>query len=464
MKKIHIKEARLFDPVQQLHGEIGDLYLAEGKISRPFDDPQQVIDAGGRAVLAGGIDPYCMLAAPGQSFAHLISDFPSLEEIGQMYARLGYVHLHHPFTTLLSAGLVHRTSENVPMIDKSTGVVLALRDMGRYIKSGKIDEFSLLARALLDLSGALRLFLSSPHLRHKQRHYIQKNISAKKVLGFLAQVDDPALFPFTLWAVPDLFKSEILSAERFHIAGLGMALDSGQAVEQAGRFLEAGGSADLGLGNGREQLMITPPRDSIPQSLPQLSIDTGLFSPLHVYRETMSFDKGLTHAGWSFLEQADGSWPLSLSASGPGGGQYGGMAEIAAWLADPEARPPGLRQLFTNRDFSLYDLARHTRLEPARCLGLPDMGHLQIGAEAHIAIYDIVPGMDTKQMQAALSDCWCLIKDGIPVREEGEFTGNIPPARVRRREVDVDPSAIVNTDLLQNSTLRSEHLRVNDSR
>ncbi len=455
--KLLIKQARLFDPAQQLNGEVRDLYLAGGKISEPFDDPQKVIDAAGRAVLAGGIDPYCMLAAPGQAFAHLMVAFPPLEEIGQIYARLGYVHLHHPFTTLLTANLVHQALADIPIMDKSTGVVIDLRDMGRFIKSGKIEEFSLLARALLDLSGALKLFLPFPHLRHKQRHYIQKNLSAKKVLGFLARIDDPDLLPFTLWAGPDLFKSEIPEAGRFHIAGLGLALDSPEAVEQAGLFLESGGSADLGLSDGREQLIIGPACGSLPEL--HLSIDSGLLAPLHFYTQAQSFDAGLTRAGWSFLEQANSSWFLSLSASGPAGGQFGRMAAVAAWLADAGARPEGLRQIYTNSDFSLYDLARHTRFEPARCLGLPDMGHLQPGADGHVAIYDIVPGMDTKQMQAALTDCWCLIKDGIPVREDGKFTGAMPPSKIHRREVEVELSSLANADLLQNSTLRFEQLR-----
>ena len=108
--------------------------------------------------------------------------------------------------------------------------------------------------------------------------------------------------------------------------------------------------------------------------------------------------------------------------------------------------------------FDLYEWARRTRLEPARSIGLDDLGHLRTGARANLVVYDMQPDTSGEETERAFRDCWCLIKDGVLVREEGAFTGKKPPVETRSREVDVDLSGLTQSNLLQNATLRHEHL------
>ncbi len=452
---ILIKQARIYDPAQQCQGEVRDLYLADGKVSKPFDDPQQIIHAAGRPVLAGGIDPYGQLAAPGQALIRTMADLPSPGETGRIYARMGYVHVHHPFTTLLTSRLVRHSLQQIPFVDTSTSVSIDLRDMGQCIKAGNPEEFCRLARTLIKLSGATGLFLAFPYLKHKKRQNIIKNLSPKKVFSFLSQLEDSELFPISLWGMPGLLENDIPTPERFHIAGLGLAMDSEGSLEKARRFLEAGGSADLGLTAGGRQLVIDGSSTMSPSTL---SLDIGLHHPLRFSLQDMPFDGPVGKMGWSLLNETRKSWHLALAASGPAGGQIGGMPEIAAWLMDPGARPQSVRNIFNNDDFNLYELARMTRFEPARFLGLPDSGHLQEGAKASLAIYDVNPETVTDRITEALSHCWCLVKEGVLVRENGEFTGQVPPNRIYGREMDVDESALTHTNLLQYPTLRFEHL------
>ena len=185
-ESILIKGARVYDPSPEWTGELRDLYVAGGRISEPFDDPQHTIHAGGRPLLAGGIDPHCQLAGHGQALTRMFVESPSPDEIGRAYARMGYVHVHQPFTTLLTAGLVRHALRLIPFVDTSTCVSIDLRDMGQSIRANQPAQFGRLARALIRLTGALGLSLPFPYLRHQQRHYIQKNLSAKKVLSFLS--------------------------------------------------------------------------------------------------------------------------------------------------------------------------------------------------------------------------------------------------------------------------------------
>jgi hypothetical protein len=255
--------------------------------------------------------------------------------------------------------------------------------------------------------------------------------------------------------MPGLLDNEIPSPDHFHIAGLGIALDSDAALEQAKRFLDEGGTADLGLSTGQEQLVVSAD-DTLHQA--SLSLDLGLQRPLAFQTRAIPLDNPLTVAGWSLLKEASPSCGLALGASGPAGGQFGGMPAVGTWLIDPHSRPPELRETLGGLPFDLYEWARRTRLEPARSTGLADLGHLRTGGRANLVVYDMQPDTTGEEAEKALRDCWCLIKDGVLVREEGTFTGNKPIVETRAREVDVDLSGLAQTDLLQNTTLRFEHL------
>jgi hypothetical protein len=294
-------------------------------------------------------------------------------------------------------------------------------------------------------------------LRHKQRHYIQKNLSAKKVLSFLSHLDDPEVLPIHLWGMPGLFDNEIPSPDHFHVAGLGSALDSESSLEQAKAFLAAGGSADLGLSTGQEQLVFSAD-NTVQQG--SISLDVGMQTPLCFQYKPMPLGNTRSMAGWSLLKQLPPSHPLALGASGPAGGEFAGMPSLLMWLFDPESRPDELNEALKGYTLDLYEWARLTRLEPARSIGLDDLGHLRKGARANLAVYDMQPESSGEDTEVALRDCWCLIKDGVLVREEGAFTGRKPPVETRSREVDVDLSGLTQSDLLQNTTLRFEHLDV----
>jgi hypothetical protein len=249
--------------------------------------------------------------------------------------------------------------------------------------------------------------------------------------------------------------NEIPHPDRFHIAGLGIALDSDAALEQAKKFLAQGGRADLGLSAGQEQLVVSPD-NTLHQA--SLSLDLGLQTPLAFQTRSIPLDHPLSVRGWFLLKELSPSCRLSLGASGPAGGQFGGMPAVSTWLLDPHSRPRELQGILDGLPFDLHEWARRTRLEPARSLGLTDLGHLRAGSRANLVVYDMQPDANREEKEEALRDCWLLIKDGVIVREEGAFTGRKPPVATRSCEVDVDLSALMQTDLFQNTTLRFEHL------
>jgi len=78
------------------------------------------------------------------------------------------------------------------------------------------------------------------------------------------------------------------------------------------------------------------------------------------------------------------------------------------------------------RSYSFYEIAIVTRAATAKILGLKDKGHLGVGADADVAIYDvnprkINPSSDYKKVRKALSKAAYTIKDGEIVVKDGEI-------------------------------------------
>jgi formylmethanofuran dehydrogenase subunit A len=79
-----------------------------------------------------------------------------------------------------------------------------------------------------------------------------------------------------------------------------------------------------------------------------------------------------------------------------------------------------------DREYTLEEIAIITRAGPARLLGLTDKGHLGVGADADITIYDDRP--DREEMFAApryvIKDGHAVVEDG-ELREAGRVGGNL---------------------------------------
>ena len=87
-----------------------------------------------------------------------------------------------------------------------------------------------------------------------------------------------------------------------------------------------------------------------------------------------------------------------------------------------------------DREYTLEEIAIITRAGPARLLGLADKGHLGVGADADITIYD--DRADREEMFAAPR---YVIKDGRAVVEDGELRA-AEGGRLLRVGAEYDPT------------------------
>ena len=143
----------------------------------------------------------------------------------------------------------------------------------------------------------------------------------------------------------------------------------------------------------------------------------------HIYTHAMQWAIGLE----LFLLSKD-PWRMVLSTDHPNGGSFMSYPRLIRLLMDREFRNQEIRKvnrraikktvLLDNldREYTLNEIAIVTRAGPARLLGLANKGHLGVGADADITIYE---EEDDKELM--FSAPRYVIKDGKLIIEDHEF-------------------------------------------
>ena len=122
-----------------------------------------------------------------------------------------------------------------------------------------------------------------------------------------------------------------------------------------------------------------------------------------------------------------------LSTDHPNAGPFIRYPRIISWLMSKRARESQLQKLHRltskrsligtiDREYTLYEIATVTRAGQAVALGMSDTkGHLGVGADADVAIYDLDPNnLTPEKIEKALSRAAYTIKDGEIVVKDGE--------------------------------------------
>lgn len=121
----------------------------------------------------------------------------------------------------------------------------------------------------------------------------------------------------------------------------------------------------------------------------------------HIYMHTLQWAIGLE----LFLMSKD-PWRVILSTDHPNGGSFMNYPKLIKLLMDKSFRHEEMKRVNQkaldncslrdlDREFTLNEIAIITRAGPARALGLSNKGHLGVGADADITIYD---EMEDKEM------------------------------------------------------------------
>ena len=137
-------------------------------------------------------------------------------------------------------------------------------------------------------------------------------------------------------------------------------------------------------------------------------------------------------------------WKIFMTTDHPNGGPFTSYPKIIAWLMSKKAREATLKRInprarsrsllpSIDRELSFYEIAVMTRAGQAKALGLKSKGHLGIGADADIAIYNLNPEtVDTsrkyKTVRRAFRKAGYTIKGGKLVVKDGEILRHVEGA------------------------------------
>jgi len=141
----------------------------------------------------------------------------------------------------------------------------------------------------------------------------------------------------------------------------------------------------------------------------------------------------------------DDPWKIFMTTDHPNGGPFYDYPKVLAWLYSKKAREATLKKCHKSarkksllpsidRELSLYEIAIMTRAGTAQALGLPNKGHLGIGAEADVAIFNINPetldiAKKYRTARKAFANAVYTIKDGVIVAKDGQIVNSQIPGR-----------------------------------
>ena len=358
------------------------------------------IEARGQIVTPAGIELRGQVATYGLNFLRLTNGAPSLKELGESYALLGYTHVHEPFLTGLTAGYVQRQLSGLPVVDTSASLVLNLREFDQWLRSPEhLEEVGQTLLYLLDATRALNFRVVEPFVRYRQDFYAHRTIEPGPILEVLAHLARITGAPLSVEASPEVLRANLPEPAAFHLAALGPALTDDDLVEAALAHLEAGATGDLGL--------MLPGRKDGPTRLP-VTMDLGWFRPLDL---NPPLDEAAGRRALTLALSCQGS-QAAFSGAGLAQAPVSEYPRLFSWLWDHAARRQDWHDDLGARRYSLSEWVWATRSLPARLLGLEDRGRLSLGARADVAIYDVPSYAPPGQWHHYLGRCRTLLKAG----------------------------------------------------
>jgi formylmethanofuran dehydrogenase subunit A len=166
-------------------------------------------------------------------------------------------------------------------------------------------------------------------------------------------------------------------------------------------------------------------------------------------------------------------WKLALSTDHPNAGPFIGYPILISTLMSKKRRDEVLAEIHPavfdkselpsiGREYDFYEIAILTRASPAKILGLHEhgKGHLGIGADGDVAIYDISPEeRDAAKIQRAFMNTKYTVKGGQIVVKNGEVVA-APEGRTFLVEPEFEDDAIYKEMLTDLETKFREYYSV----
>jgi formylmethanofuran dehydrogenase subunit A len=412
---------------------------------------------------------------------------PSTFTTGYRYARMGYTMICNPSMPPLEARHTHEELEDTPMVDKATFPLLGdwwfvleslPKDMvkecathvawmilatkgyaikivnpggaeawgfGRNVRDldDLVPNFGITPREIIRGLCKVNQILDLPHTIHVHTNRLGQPgnystaIDTMKCVEDLSRSGDPVIhithcqfsaFKGDDWSTMRSGAEEIARYVNQHSHA---TLDMGQVVFTDTTTMTADGPWQYTLHELSGNKWINH----------DVETETGGGIVPFKYRR-----KSFVHATmWSIgLELAllvEDPWKIYLTTDHPNGAPFTAYPRVISWLISKKARGRTLKTVSKKarkrsllpsieREYSLYEIAIVTRAGQAKALGLRNKGHLGVGADADVAIYDVNPeksdaSRDYRIVRKAFANTTYTIKGGKIVAKDGAIVESV---------------------------------------
>lgn len=505
MKDILIKNGYVYDPLNEIDGEIVDIALSKGKIVESVKEKDaKVIDASGKIVMPGGVDLHSHIAGSKINIGRLMRpedhrkdvvkkgpytrsgvgySCPSTFVTGYRYAKLGYTSVTEAAMPPLGARHVHEELNDIPIIDKAAFTLFGNNYFTlKYVKEGDHEKLKAFVAWMLQATRGYAVKIVNPGgvenwkwgrnvfgLDGPVEGY---EITPRQIVTALAKANEELELPHTIHlhcnnlGMPGNYKTTIETMELVksikpktdrktnvhvvHCQFNALAGDNWMNVKSGApyisKYVNDNEHVTLDIG----QLIFTDTTTMTGDGPWQFALwnmtgnkwvnsDVEMEAGAGVVPYTFKMNNPANTVQWGIgLELAlliDDPWRVYMTTDHPNGGPFMYYPKVMAWLMSRQARTDTMRELNKAvlrrtrladiyREYTFNEIAVVTRAGTAQALGMKDKGHLGVGADADVAVYDLDP-MDWRasryrELEKAFASASYTIKGGEIVVKNGE--------------------------------------------
>jgi len=473
VEKIHERGAEIIDASGMvvmpggvdIHCHIAGAEVNTGRLLRPEDHLKDV-------------EAKTALTRSGVGYS-----IPSTFTTGYRYARMGYTTIMNPSMPPLEARHTHEELDDTPMVDKASYPLLGdwwfvleyLRDgnikdcaahvawimkatkgyaikivnpggleawgFGRNVRSinDPVPNFGITPRQIIRGLCKVNKLLNLPHTIHVHTNnlgipgnYVTA-LETMKCVEDLANDNKPVIhithcqfsaFKGSDWRTFGSGAQEIADYVNKHNH---VTLDMGQIIFTDTTTMTADGPFQYGLYQLTGNKWVNH------------DVETETSSGIVPFRYRRKSAVNATQ--WSIgLELAllvEDPWRIYMTTDHPNGGPFTAYPKIITWLMSRKARDETMKRISRrakrnsllpsiDREYSFFEIATVTRAGQAKALGLTWKGHLGVGADADVAIYEVDPeqvdpSKKYKTVRRAFKSAAYTIKDGEIVARDDKI-------------------------------------------
>ncbi len=408
---------------------------------------------------------------------------PSTFITGYRYSEMGYTTVFEPAAPPLKTKHTHEELNDTPMLDKGCFPLLGNNwFIMNYVRNNQIEECQAFIAYMLEATKGFAVKIVNPggveawswgrYIVGLDDEVPRFNVTPREIIGMLCQVNSRLNLPHpihlhtnnlarignfdttieTMETVRRLSAEDKCNIHVTHVQFTGRKGNSWNSIRsgasEIARYVNNHRHVEIDIGQIIFGNTTTMTADGSFQYMLHLlsgnkwtnadvEAETGAGIVPYTYRRSNYVNAIQWGIGLELALLIDDPWRIHMTTDHPNAGPFTEYPRVIAWLISKDAREKTLKRInktarkrlvlpSIDREYTMEEIAIITRSATAKSLGLSMKGHLGVGADADIAIYNIDmnrldSSKDYRMIRKALRKATYTIKDGEIVVKDGEI-------------------------------------------